>query len=96
VALRDHLQDLKTLDRQSVIALLHADTQKSFARKHMKDFEYLKWEIDPPLWVSLLAFVLSAVFSVGLSIYYSKNDVTFASLLEGILSLTSVFSRRGV
>lgn len=97
VALRDHLLDLKTVDRDKVMAFLKADTQAAFVRKNMEDFAYLKYEIDPPLWVSILAFLLSSMSSVGLSYYFSKNEVTVASFfgtLIGAAGALLTFRRR--
>lgn len=73
VVLRDRILDLKTVEREKIITALHDETQKTFVRKPMKDFEYLKNEIDSPMWVSILAFLLSSGFSVGLSIYFRKS-----------------------
>jgi hypothetical protein len=93
IALRNRLQELPTVDREKVMAVLQEETTLNFVRKRMRDFEYLKSEIDPPLWVSILAFILSAAASIGLSIYYSKNEVTFGSFFEAIFGLLPVFLR---
>jgi uncharacterized integral membrane protein len=87
VRLRDDVLDLKTVDREKIIQILAADTDKMFQRKRMADFEYLKWEIDPPLWVSILAFIISAAASIGLSVYFSRNEVTYKSLFGGLLAV---------
>lgn len=87
VRLRDDVLDLKTVDRAKIVELLVSNTDRMFARKSMADFEYLKWEIDPPLWASVLAFFLSAGASVGMSIYFSRNTVTFKSVFGGLLAV---------
>ena len=76
VALRDHLLDLKTVDREKVISILRDDTAKAFTAKNMEDFKYLSYEVDPPLWVTILAFILSSAASIGLSIYFIQNDIS--------------------
>lgn len=76
VALRDRLMDLKTVDREKVVSILRDDTTKAFTIKNMEDFKYLSYEVDPPLWVTILAFLLSSAASIGLSIYFSQNDVS--------------------
>jgi hypothetical protein len=93
VALRDRLLELKTVERDKVINALKEETLASFARKRMRDFEYLKSEIDPPLWLSILAFFLSSLASVGLSIVFSKKEVTFADIFGGIFILLAGIAR---
>jgi hypothetical protein len=93
IGLRNRLLEIPTVNREKIMTVLQGETIASFVRKPMRDFEYLKSEIDPPLWVSILAFILSTAASVGLSIYYSKNTVTFGSFFEGIFMLLSVFLR---
>jgi hypothetical protein len=74
VQLRDELLAMGTLDRQQVFDVLEKHVKASFTRKHMRDFEYLENEIQPPTWVVILLFVLSVVGSVGLSLYFVRND----------------------
>lgn len=97
VGLRDELLDMKVVDRSAVMAALTTATAASYQRKSMKDFEYLKYDIEPPVWVLILAFVLSAGTSVGLSRYFSKHDVTFAGVLAVLIGAGTaalVFRRR--
>lgn len=87
VKLRDDVLALKTVDRERIIQALVENTDKLFLRKQMSDFEYLKYEIDPPLWVTILTFLTSAAASIFMSIYFSKNKVTFASFFGAILAV---------
>lgn len=87
VRLRDDIFDLKTVDREKILQVMVANTDLMFKRKSMADFEYLKWEIDPPLWASVLAFFLSAGASIWLSIYFSRNTVTYKSVFGGLVVL---------
>jgi hypothetical protein len=41
----------------------------------MEDYAYLKDQIEPPLWVIILAFVLSLVISIGLTYFFHTEDV---------------------
>jgi hypothetical protein len=86
VRLRDDILDLKTVDREKIVQLLVSDTDLLFKRKLMSDFEYLKWEIDPPLWASILAFILSGAASIGLSVYFSRNTVTYKSVFGALVA----------
>jgi hypothetical protein len=44
-----------------------------FDRKAMKDFEYLKDDIEPPTWLLILIIVISLLLSGGLTIYFKNN-----------------------
>jgi hypothetical protein len=74
VQLADAVQDLKTAAPETVMALLTEHTLKDFKRKEMKDFEYLKWEIEPPAWLLWCLFIGSLVVSVGTSLALSRNS----------------------
>lgn len=75
VELRDALIDLKEVDRGKVLATIRAKTMARFVRKPMADFEYLKYEIEPPLWAMILAIMMAIGGSLGLSFYFKKNDI---------------------
>lgn len=72
--LEQGVRDLKTATPEAVLGVLFEKTMAEFERKHMKDFEYLKWSIEPPTWLLWLLFVLSIVASVGASIWLSRNN----------------------
>jgi hypothetical protein len=74
VQLRDDLQALGDVDRAQFMALINKHTTETFVRRSMKDFEYLSDEIEPPLWVIILAAVLGVIASMGLSYYFYRND----------------------
>lgn len=74
VELRDALQELKTLERSQVMGVLKEHITQGFVRKPMKDFEYLKNEVEPPLWLSILLAFLGLAVSVGTSLYLARND----------------------
>lgn len=74
VQLRDAILALKTIDRPKVIKILHDNIKDGFVRRPMADFEYLKNEIEPPMWVLIFGFILGIVGSVGLSIWFHRED----------------------
>jgi hypothetical protein len=90
IKLRDDVLALKVVDRERIIQAMVQNTDKLFLRKQMSDFEYLKYEIDPPLWVTIFTFLTSAAASVFMSIYFSKNKVTFASFFGSIAAVIIV------
>lgn len=58
-----------------IMSCIEMNTYKYFERRHMKDFEYLKDEILPPTWLLVLLFILSVAFSVGLTIFFHREEV---------------------
>lgn len=73
VELHDDISAIGTVDRTKIIKVIAADTQKMFKRKEMKDFEYLKTQIQPPTWVLVLAVILGLIASVITTIVVRKN-----------------------
>lgn len=73
VQLRDELMDLKEVSRPAVMAVLDKQISGAFKRKSMKDFEYLKSEVQPPLWAVIMAVVLGLGASVLLSLYFTDH-----------------------
>lgn len=74
VQLRDEIFSQSTIDRAQILAAIDKHTMASFERKKMKDFEYLKTQIEPPVWVLTLSVILGIICSVGLSFYFYRND----------------------
>ena len=71
VTLRDDIEEIGTIDRERILTAVREDTLKLYERKRMRDFEYLKREIEPPTWVIALAVFLGAGSSVGLSLFFT-------------------------
>ncbi|KWU19112.1 hypothetical protein [Burkholderia cenocepacia] len=74
VQLADDIQDLKTATPDAVLGVVGHDILEGFARKHMRDFKYLQWGIEPPMWLLVLLFIASVAASVGTSIRLSRNS----------------------
>lgn len=74
VQLRDEIMAQGTINRKQILTALEKHTMSSYVRKSMKDYEYLKSQIQPPAWVLTLAFILSILSSLGLSYYFYHND----------------------
>ena len=58
VKMRDDILALDNLTADNVTQALLLETAKTFKRKHMKDMAYLDAEIDPPMWMMVLAMIL--------------------------------------
>ena len=55
-----------------VLDLIEGHIVKSFKRRHMSEFEYLKEAIEPPTWCIVLSVVLSVLASAGICINAHK------------------------
>lgn len=86
VALRDEIAELGVLDRESVIRVLHSNLMNHFERRSMKEFEYLKDEIEPSTGQLIFLFIFVTLFSGLMTYGFSRINLN-----EIILSL---FSRR--
>lgn len=75
VTLRDQIMGIGTLDRAKIFAAIDASTQGLYIRKPMKDFEYLKSTVTPTTGQWIFAMILGLLTSVGLGIYFYKNDI---------------------
>lgn len=69
--LRQDIEAIGTLDRTKIIPALQAQITKNFERRHMKEFEYLKGEIDPPAWLleTLFGILFVGYALVGYALY---------------------------
>lgn len=74
VKLRDDIMSLRVADRAAIMTAIDQNTMQLFKRKSMKDFEYLKYQAEPPIWVLTLAVFLSIITSIGCSFYFYRND----------------------
>lgn len=73
VKLRDRILALDSVSADKVIDALAQETRESFKRKEMKDFEYLKAEIDPPFWLMMVCLMLNIAAYVGFWIFAWKH-----------------------
>lgn len=76
VSLRNALLDMKTLENPNAVAgTITTNVEKHFKRKSMKDFEYLKDEIEPPVWVIVISIILSIAIGCGLTCFFHYNEI---------------------
>lgn len=74
VQLRDALQELKTVDMIPVLNIIQEHTMKTFTRKRMRDFEYLKSEVLIPNWAFILGIILGPLIAVGFTLFKVYED----------------------
>lgn len=72
IELRDNVEALGVIQREPIMGLLQAQIAKNFDRRHMRDFEYLQAEIDPPTWVIVL--LLAVLGAAGGFVYYKTSQ----------------------
>lgn len=74
LAIRDRIMELKTFDGDKVLDIVEDEAKKKFQRQPMSEYEYLMENVEPPLWVFIMLLVLGLGGSVGMSIYFIRND----------------------
>lgn len=75
VHLRNELGDIKQFDAKKITTVIINSINQYYIRPKMEDYEYLKDEIEPPGWVIVLAALIAVIGSLGLTIYFYKEDV---------------------
>lgn len=66
VNLRERLSQLSSLDSTAVIDIIHDETMKTFSRKPMSDFDYLKNEVTPSIGLVIMMGILIAFLNIGI------------------------------
>jgi hypothetical protein len=76
IQLRDSINQniKKPVNFVEIVDTVHEIAMKSYERREMADFEYLKKEIPVPTWLTILIFVLSIGGSVGLVYVFFHVD----------------------
>ncbi len=64
-------QEGKGLQLSEIVDRMEPQVQKEWERKHFKDFNYLS--VEPPLWSTLLIYVLTLGVNVGLSVWVIRS-----------------------
>lgn len=77
VKMRDGLKDIGTLDPSRIVPFVSKTISAYYDRPHMRDFEYLKDAVKPPLWVIIFAILLAFGGSIGLTYLFHRTDIDF-------------------
>lgn len=77
VRLRDEIRGMKTVDLAQILKIIQREVGVNFERRPMKEFEYLKETIDPPLWVLIFVAIVAFGVSPALTWYMSRPGVDF-------------------
>lgn len=73
--LRSELGNMKTFDPKTFSPLVLNSITRYYDRPKMEEFVYLKDEVEPPLWVVILAIIIATVGSLSLSFYFHTHEV---------------------
>lgn len=75
IKLRDDLLDLKTLDNPATASsALRHNVQRYYERKSMEDYAYLRAAVTPTTTQWLTAMIIGLLISIGLGIFFYKQD----------------------
>lgn len=74
VELRDAIVEQKTLTPVETIDTIAKHVEKNFHRMEMTEYEYLKNDIEPPVWVIVLAACLAVFGSLGITWFFHKHN----------------------
>lgn len=66
VQLRDEVFALGTIQREKVMSIIAGQIDTNFERRRMREFSYLKNDIDPPMWLMTSTFVVLMLMYGGL------------------------------
>jgi len=73
VQLRDGLNNHKVVDDKYFDIILHT-SMKQFERKEMKEYEYLKYEIEPPTWIMWLTIIIIVGAMIFMTIKFKEDN----------------------
>lgn len=75
VVIRDEVMSLGTASPSAVVGVASKAISTNFVRRPMKDFEYLRNEVEPPMWVVVFALILGLIASTTLTYLSIKRDL---------------------
>jgi hypothetical protein len=75
IELRDDIMFQQNINREKIMSTVQAQILKNFERRHMREFEYLKNEIDPPTWVIVLSLIFCLLVPVGLTLSFMYTGI---------------------
>jgi hypothetical protein len=75
VLLRDGIREIGIVDSDRIVRVIASTVSEKFDRPKMRDFEYLKDSMAPPMWFCVLMFIIAAAGSVGISIFLHREEM---------------------
>jgi hypothetical protein len=80
VQLRNTLLDVGTVDRTKILPLVFDHVRRFYNRPHMKDFDYLKNDMEPDTWYQIVFGILFLVVNIGLTWFFREFDVSLSGI----------------
>jgi hypothetical protein len=76
ITLRDNIMDIKQLTKDKLFDILKKDITEQYTRKSMEDYKYLAETRALSNTQLMWLIIICTLISIGLSIYFIKNDET--------------------
>ncbi len=73
--LRRALQGVGELDAAQMLPLIENHVREDFNRPEMASFEYLRHNIQVPLWVQVVMLLVQLIVAGGLAVYFHSNEI---------------------
>ena len=74
VSLRNTLLEQGTVDRMQTLTAIGNHVRDGYNRPQMKDFEYLKHQIEPTTLFQVMFGILLVALNIGVTIFFHRND----------------------
>lgn len=77
IEIRDALESFKLgeFDFEKALSLTNEKIALYYKRQNVENFEYLEKDIEFALWKKILIYILTITMSIGLTIYFHKNEI---------------------
>jgi len=75
IYLRDSILTMKKFDLDQLLETIESNVSQHFVREHMKNYEYLKYSIVPTKAQFIVALIFNLICSIGLSVFFHKEEV---------------------
>lgn len=72
IDVREDLSNIRTYDFEKIFNVLNAHMYK-FKKKNFKEFSYLT--VDPPVWASIVTYIITTLITFGLCWWAINNDI---------------------
>ncbi len=79
----DQVMKIGKIDRTAILGAIKDGVSQYFVRKEMKDFEYLAHRFTPTTGEWIFSMILGLTISVGLGIFFIKNEVEILNYNKG-------------
>ena len=75
VAVRNGITAHGKLEKNAILGIIQEATLSDYVRRPMAEYEYLKDEIDPPMWVLVILIILAVPGSLALAWFFDGYDL---------------------